>query len=142
MLQALGYGMLDKDGNQVPFGAKGIKEIVAITDDQVIPELKECSFRIACDVTNPLCGERGCSVVYGPQKGATPEMVKEMDAWLADYAKLVSAKYEKADAEYPGTGAAGGMGFAFLATPIGAFPNTVCPSSLPSPVITISASFT
>ena len=67
MLQALGYGMLDKDGNQVPFGAKGIKEIVTITDDQVIPELKECSFRIACDVTNPLCGERGCSAVYGPQ---------------------------------------------------------------------------
>ena len=115
MLQALGYGMLDKDGNQVPFGAKGIKEIVTITDDQVIPELKECSFRIACDVTNPLCGERGCSAVYGPQKGATPEMVKEMDGWLAEYAKLVAAKYEKADAEYPGTGAAGGMGFAFLA---------------------------
>ena len=115
MLQALGFGMLDKDGNQVPFGAKGIKEIVTITDDQVIPELKECSFRIACDVTNPLCGERGCSAVYGPQKGATPEMVKEMDAWLVHYAKLVSAKYEKADAEYPGTGAAGGMGFAFLA---------------------------
>ena len=115
MLQALGYGMLDKDGNQVPFGAKGIKEVVTITDDQVIPELKECTFRIACDVTNPLCGERGCSAVYGPQKGATPEMVKEMDAWLADYAKLVAAKYEKADANYPGTGAAGGMGFAFLA---------------------------
>ena len=115
MLQALGYGMLDKDGNQVPFGAKGIKEIVTITDNQVIPELKECSFRIACDVTNPLCGERGCSAVYGPQKGATPEMVKEMDAWLSDYAKLVAEKYESADAEYPGTGAAGGMGFAFLA---------------------------
>ena len=115
MLQALGYGMLDKDGNQVPYGAKGIKEIVTITDDHVIPELKECSFRIACDVTNPLCGESGCSAVYGPQKGATPEMVKEMDAWLSDYAKLVSAKYEKADAKYPGTGAAGGMGFAFLA---------------------------
>ena len=115
MLQALGFGMLDKDGNQVPFGAKGIKEIVTITDDQVIPELKECSFRIACDVTNPLCGERGCSAVYGPQKGATPEMVKEMDAWLSDYAKLVSEKYKSADAEYPGTGAAGGMGFAFLA---------------------------
>ena len=50
----------------------------ASTDDQVIPELKECSFRIACDVTNPLCGERGCSAVYGPQKGATPEMVKDV----------------------------------------------------------------
>ena len=115
MLQALGYGMLDKDGNQVPFGAKGIKEVVTITDDQVIPELKDCSFRIACDVTNPLCGERGCSAVYGPQKGATPEMIKDMDAWLADYAKIVSAKYKSADPEYPGTGAAGGMGFAFLA---------------------------
>ena len=114
MLQALGFGMLDKDGNQVSFGAKGIKEIVTITDDQVIPELKECSFRIACDVTNPLCGERGCSAVYGPQKGATPEMVKDMDKWLKDYAKLVSAKYDKADANHPGTGAAGGMGFAFL----------------------------
>ena len=115
MLQALGFGMLDKDGNQVSFGAKGMKEIVTITDDQVIPELKECSFRIACDVTNPLCGERGCSAVYGPQKGATPEMVKDMDGWLDDYAKLVSAKYDKADANHPGTGAAGGMGFAFLA---------------------------
>ena len=115
MLQALGFGMLDKDGNQVSFGAKGMKEIVTITDDQVIPELKECSFRIACDVTNPLCGERGCSAVYGPQKGATPEMVKDMDGWLNDYAKLVSAKYKSADANYPGTGAAGGMGFAFLA---------------------------
>lgn len=115
MLQALGYGMLDKDGNQVPFGAKGIKEIVTITDDQVIPELKECSFRIACDVTNPLCGETGCSAIFGPQKGATPEMVKEMDGWLSEYAALTSAKYEKADAKYPGTGAAGGMGFAFLA---------------------------
>ena len=114
MLQALGFGMLDKDGNQVSFGAKGVKEIVTITDDQVIPELKECSFRIACDVTNPLCGERGCSAVYGPQKGATPEMVKDMDKWLKDYAKLVSAKYDKADANHPGTGAAGGMGFAFL----------------------------
>ena len=114
MLQALGYGILDKNGNQVTFGAKGIKEIVTITDAQVIPELKECSFRIACDVTNPLCGKTGCSVIFGPQKGATPEMVKEMDGWLARYAKLTSAKYESADATYPGTGAAGGLGFAFI----------------------------
>ena len=115
MLQALGYGMLDKDGNQVPFGAKGIKELATITDEHVIPELKECSFRVACDVTNPLCGDTGCSAVFGPQKGATPEMIKDMDAWLSEYAKLTFAKYDKADASYPGTGAAGGMGFAFLA---------------------------
>lgn len=115
MLQALGYGMLDKDGRQVSFGAKGLKEIVTITDDQVIPELKECSFRVACDVTNTLCGEFGCSVVFGPQKGADPTMIMQMDKWLLEYAALTSAKYDKADANYPGTGAAGGMGFAFLA---------------------------
>lgn len=115
MLQALGYGMLDKEGNQVPFGAKGLKELETITDDAVIPELKDCSFRIACDVTNTLCGEFGCSAVFGPQKGADSTMIAQMDEWLKGYAKLTSEKYEKADAKYPGTGAAGGMGFAFLA---------------------------
>lgn len=114
MLQALGYGMLDKDGNQVPFGVRGLKEIERITDDQVIPELKECTFRVACDVTNPLCGEFGCSAVFGPQKGADPTMIIQMDKWIGNYAKLTSEKYEKADAKYPGTGAAGGLGFAFL----------------------------
>ena len=115
MLQALGYGMLDETGQQVPFGAKGLKKIRKITDDNIIPELKECSFRIACDVTNPLCGEKGCSAIFGPQKGATPSMIAEMDQWLHDYAALTSSKYINADAEYPGTGAAGGLGFAFLA---------------------------
>ena len=115
MLQALGYGMLDKEGKQVPFGAKGLKELETITDTNVIPELKDCSFRIACDVTNTLCGEFGCSAVFGPQKGADPTMIIQMDKWLGEYATLTSEKYAKADAKYPGTGAAGGMGFAFLA---------------------------
>lgn len=115
MLQALGYGILDAERNQVPFGAKGLEKIAVITDDQVIPELKECTFRVACDVTNPLCGETGASAVYGPQKGATPEMIRDMDRWLQAYATRTTEKYEKADASYPGTGAAGGMGFAFLA---------------------------
>ena len=115
MLQALGYGMLDKDGNQVAFGAKGLEALTAITDDKVIPELKECTFRVACDVTNPLCGEKGCSAIFGPQKGATPSMILQMDQWLGAYAALTAFKYDKADAKYPGTGAAGGMGFAFLA---------------------------
>ena len=114
MLQALGYGMLDKDGKQVPFGAKGLKELAMIIDDSVIPELKECNFRIACDVTNPLCGESGCSTVFGPQKGADSTTILKMDQWLKNYATLTSEKY-KADANYPGTGAAGGIGFAFLA---------------------------
>lgn len=114
MLQALGYGFLDQNGRQVSFGAQGLKDLSIITDTNVIPELKECTFRIACDVTNPLCGERGCSAVYGPQKGATPGMIQEMDKWLEDYAALAAKTFPKADALYPGTGAAGGMGFAFL----------------------------
>jgi len=114
MLQALGYGFLDQDGNQIPRGAIGLKELEEITDEQVMPELSKCKFRIACDVTNVLCGKDGCSAVYGPQKGATPEMIRDMDTWLFCYAQLAKKKYAKANPLFPGTGAAGGMGFAFL----------------------------
>ena len=114
MLQALGYGILDKEGRQVSFGAKGLKEINKITDDSVIPELKDCSFRVACDVTNTLCGEQGCSAVFGPQKGATSAMIEQMDKWLAHYAALTGEKYPRANRNQAGTGAAGGLGFAFL----------------------------
>ncbi|MDD3114111.1 MAG: glycerate kinase [Anaerovibrio sp.] len=114
MLQALGFGILNKDGRQVAFGAQGLQEIERITDENALPELKECTFRIACDVTNTLCGKEGASAVYGPQKGADPDMVLQMDRWLADYAGLSRKKYPRADMEQPGTGAAGGLGFAFL----------------------------
>lgn len=114
MLQALGFGILDREGRQVSFGAKGLKEIDRITDDNVLSQLKECTFRVACDVTNPLCGAKGCSAVYGPQKGATPAMVVEMDQWMSHYAAMVREKFPNADMEFPGTGAAGGLGFAFL----------------------------
>ncbi|MDO5520614.1 MAG: glycerate kinase [bacterium] len=114
MLQALGYDFLDQNGSPVPFGAKGLQVLDRISDENVIKELAECEFHIACDVTNPLCGTNGCSAIYGPQKGATPTMIMEMDRWLAYYAALAKEKYPKADAKFPGTGAAGGMGFAFL----------------------------
>lgn len=114
MLQALGYGMLDTEGKQVSLGAKGLAELVSITDEDVLPELKKCTFQIVCDVKNPLCGEKGCSAVFGPQKGATPDMITQMDSWLGKYALLTANRYKKADSQYPGTGAAGGMGFAFL----------------------------
>ena len=83
MLQALGFGLLDKNGNPVPFGAMGLEVLDKITTDNVLPELKDCTFRIACDVTNTLCGEQGCSAIFGPQKGATPAMILQMDKWLA-----------------------------------------------------------
>lgn len=114
MLQALGYDFLNSKGNAVPYGAKGLEDLAEIRKEHVLPELAQCEFKVACDVTNPLCGPLGASAVYGPQKGATPEMVREMDQWLADYAKLAANCSESADAEHPGTGAAGGLGFAFL----------------------------
>lgn len=114
MLQALGFGFMNKNGQPVSFGARGLEELETITDTYVIPELKECEFRIACDVTNTLCGEQGASAVYGPQKGATPSMIMQMDKWLAYYAALAKEKFPKANAKQAGTGAAGGLGFAFL----------------------------
>ena len=114
MLQALGFGFLDVNGNQVGFGSKGLKDIEKITDEAVLPELKECYFKVACDVSNTLCGDQGCSAIFGPQKGATPSMIMQMDKWLADYAGLTQKKYPKANMNQAGTGAAGGLGFAFL----------------------------
>ena len=69
MLQALGFGFLDKDGRQTAFGAKGLADLACITDTDAMKELKECRFRIACDVSNPLCGPDGCSAVYGSVDG-------------------------------------------------------------------------
>ncbi len=114
MLTALGYELLDKNGNPIVFGAKGLKDLNRIKTDNVLPELKYCEFNIACDVTNPLCGESGCSAVYGPQKGATPEMIEDMDGWLEKYAELAKSVSSKSDKDYAGAGAAGGLGFAFL----------------------------
>ena len=114
MLQALGYGMLNANGSQVAFGAKGLEELSEITDTCVLPELKDCTFRIACDVANPLCGDYGASAIYGPQKGATPAMILKMDKWLNNYAELAAKNFPKANLNRAGTGAAGGLGFAFL----------------------------
>ena len=115
MLQALGFGILDAVGKPVSMGGKGLQEITAITTENALPELKQCRFQIACDVTNPLCGSHGCSAVYGPQKGATPEMVAQMDTWLQNYADIVKTVLPHSDQNMPGAGAAGGIGFAFAA---------------------------
>ncbi|MCR5667980.1 MAG: glycerate kinase [Lachnospiraceae bacterium] len=127
MLQALGFDFLDEDGNQIEKGAKGLRTLAKISTEHVMPELKECEFMVACDVTNPLLGENGCSAVFGPQKGATEKMVQEMDQLLSHYVSLSEEfckeqirNYEEGaylikevDEAYPGSGAAGGMGFAF-----------------------------
>ncbi|HAN59204.1 MAG TPA: glycerate kinase [Erysipelotrichaceae bacterium] len=113
MLMALGYDFLDAQGQPIALGAQGLKDLDHIETSHVLPALQECSFKIACDVTNPLCGAQGASAIYGPQKGATSAQVLEMDGWLAHYAKCAQALDDTIDATYPGTGAAGGLGFAF-----------------------------
>ena len=113
MLMALGYDFLDAQGQPIALGAQGLKDLEHIETSHVLPALQECSFKIACDVTNPLCGPQGASAIYGPQKGATSAQVLEMDGWLAHYAKCAQALDDTIDATYPGTGAAGGLGFAF-----------------------------
>ena len=115
MLQALGFAFLDENGNDIGFGAGALEKLHSICDKNVIPELKDCKFNIACDVKNPLCGELGCSAIFSPQKGAKPEQIPQMDKAIAGYAKLTQALYPHADPEFPGAGAAGGLGFAFLA---------------------------
>ncbi len=113
MLSALGFGFYDKDGNKVGIYGRDLENVARITADNALPQLGECSFSIACDVTNPLCGEKGCSAVYGPQKGATPEIVADMDKWLGNYADIAKQTFDCADPDFPGAGAAGGLGFAF-----------------------------
>ncbi|MDE5790497.1 MAG: glycerate kinase [Muribaculaceae bacterium] len=114
MLSALGYRFLDSEGNPIGFGGEEVGRIKSIDDSQVMPELMEASFTVACDVTNPLTGPNGASRIFGPQKGADSESVKELDEALVSFAQI-SAKTLGSDfSTHPGAGAAGGLGFAFL----------------------------
>jgi glycerate kinase len=115
MLQALGFELLDEAGAPIPRGARGLEKLHAINAKKLPPVLQKCEFRIACDVTNPLCGAQGCSAVYGPQKGATKESILQMDAWLSRFATLAKSVNPNADPTLAGAGAAGGLGFAFAA---------------------------
>ncbi len=119
MLQALGFSLLDETGAPIPRGAAGLQKLRRIDAANALPALRECTFRVACDVENPLCGPLGCSAVFGPQKGATAESVRQMDGWLCDFAALTRTVFPDCDPDFPGSGAAGGMGFA-LRTFLGA----------------------
>ena len=114
MLTALGYEFLDRQGNQAGISASALGEICSVRVDHVLPELAECQFQIACDVTNPLCGPEGATYIYGPQKGVTEEMRGRLDAAMASFAR-VTADFTGTDhKDSKGAGAAGGLGVAFL----------------------------
>ncbi len=115
MLAALGYRFLDEGGRDISLGAQGLLTLAETRTDTALPALSECEFRVACDVDNPLCGARGASAVYGPQKGATPDTVRTLDELLSRYADLSEKALGQNNADTPGAGAAGGLGFAFLA---------------------------
>ena len=117
MLQALGFGLLDASGADIPRGGAGLAKLARIEIPQTLGSQRmTLDFKIACDVKNPLCGPNGASAVFGPQKGATPEMVATLDAALANFARVSHASGTSRDAsESPGAGAAGGLGFAFKA---------------------------
>ena len=113
-LQALGIGLYDGNGAPISCGARGLADLAEITADGALHELRDCRFRVACDVKNPLCGEKGCSRVFAPQKGAAEEDIPLMDGWLGHYAETMKRTFPQADPNCEGAGAAGGMGFALM----------------------------
>ena len=115
MLQALGFEFYDENDELVGLGGKVLNKIKKVKTDNRLKELDECNFKIACDVNNPLYGTNGAAYIYGPQKGATKEIVEELDNGLRNFAQVVKADLGKDIANVEGVGAAGGLGFAFLA---------------------------
>ena len=115
MLQALGYVFRDTEGRVVGTGGLAVGDIASVDDSQVLPALKECTFDVACDVTNPLYGTLGAAAVFGPQKGASPADVKALDEASRSFAAVTEVYLGEDYSRASGAGAAGGMGFAFLA---------------------------
>ena len=115
MAQALDILLLDSQGKTLPSGGAALANLAQIDVSNAHPLLRECSFEVACDVDNPLCGERGASAIFGPQKGATPAMVKQLDTALAHYADVIARNGMTDHREHAGAGAAGGMGLGVMA---------------------------
>ena len=115
MLKALGVRFLDENGEDAGEGGQALAKVARIDVSGMNPLLKECHIQVACDVNNPLCGENGSTYVYGPQKGVTEDMKKTLDEAMAHFARVTSETLENDYMNTPGAGAAGGLGFAFLA---------------------------
>lgn len=115
MLQALGATFYNRDGVPLDMGGGFLHHLHAIDLSSLDPRLPEASFTVACDVTNPLCGPDGASAVFGPQKGATPEMVRHLDLCLDHFAEVVLDHLGVDIRQMSGGGAAGGIGAALAA---------------------------
>ena len=115
MLQALGVKLLNQEGKEVGFGGGELNKIFRIDTKYLDNRLSETKVLIASDVSNPLCGPKGAAQVYGPQKGATPEMIKKLDESLVYFAEIIKRDLNKDVKDIPGAGAAGGLGASLLA---------------------------
>ena len=110
MAQALGYSFKDKDGRELGDGGGELDKLVEIDSSGADPRIAESRFTVASDVNNPLYGREGAAYIYGPQKGATPEMVKQLDANLRRFSEIVKKILGRDISQVPGSGAAGGLG--------------------------------
>jgi len=115
LAQAVGIRLLDADGQELPPGGAALARLHAVDISGLNPDVANMEIVVASDVTNPLCGPNGASAVYGPQKGATPQMVVELDAALEHYADVIHRQLGKDVRDLPGAGAAGGLGAGLLA---------------------------
>ena len=115
LAQALGFRLLDADGNELPAGGAALLRLARIDPSSRDPRLLNLEVSVACDVDNPLSGPTGASAVYGPQKGATPEMVAQLDRALAHFAAIIKRDLGADILTTPGGGAAGGLGAGLVA---------------------------
>lgn len=115
MAEALGVRFYDRAGRELPRGGGALEHLATVDLSGIDPRLEHVEMLVACDVTNPLCGPQGASVIFGPQKGATPEMVDHLDQCLRHYASELNKQLHKDVATIPGAGAAGGLGAGLLA---------------------------
>lgn len=112
MLQALGAVFTDAAGQPVPPVGGALASVAKADFSGLLPELRHTEITVICDVTNPLLGENGATWIYGPQKGATPEICEELEAGMAHFAQVAAAAAGRDIASFPGAGAAGGLGAA------------------------------
>ena len=115
LLQALGLKLLDHNHSELAFGGGSLGDLFTFDLSHFDSRINETNFILACDVENPLCGPKGASAIFGPQKGASPSEVLQLDKYLRQFADLIERDFGKQVAEIPGAGAAGGMGAGLMA---------------------------
>ena len=115
MAQALGVNLLDENGKQLSPGGAALDKLSEIDLSGIDSRIQDCDFQIDCDVNNPLTGPEGASAVYGPQKGATPDNVKQLDKALGNFSDVVKSQLDRDVENIPGAGAAGGLGAGMIA---------------------------